>query len=230
MAKYYREQGETKKRKTLRIVRPIMLLVLLVALSVAGFFVYDIFRQQDQSETSSVTTKAVSSTVGTGTQPQETPYFRIQTPFKWRAVSTESRDGYYVYRQFNGSLTEQDLIIEVNNSAQVVLATTHINRVVPISLNSEKQIDIINTELDHCKKVAPGVMNPKIVTMDRVTFPCSPDSRGYVVVVGLVNGTNIMTLPRPDGSVRVYKITYRNLMANPSSQDLLNILKTFETR
>jgi hypothetical protein len=66
--------------------------------------------------------------------------------------------------------------------------------------------------------------------MDKVTFPCNPGSRAYQVVVGLVNGTNIMTLPRPDGSVAMYKITYRNVSANPNPQDLLSIMKSFETK
>lgn len=229
MAKYYRQQGETKKRKVLRIVRPILLLFLTAVLVGIGFFIFDIFRQQEESVSSSPTTKAVSSSIGTGVQTQETPYFKMQTPIKWRLVANDSKDGRYVYRQFNGPQIEQDLTIEVNNSAQVVLATTHINRVLPIIVNEKGTIDVVSTGLDHCKKVAPDSKNPRLVTMDRVTFPCSPDFTGYEVVVGLVNGSNIMTLPRSDGSAMTYKITYRNLTANPNSQDLLGILKSFET-
>lgn len=229
MSKYYRQEGVPKRRKVLSFLRGVLFFLLLAALVGISLFIYDLFNQDGEGQTSSETTRAVSTTIGTGFQTQQTPYYKIETPNKWKAITAESKDGHYVYRQMNGSLVEQDLVIEVNNSAQVVLATTHINRVVPIIVNNEGGIDIVNTALDHCKKVAPDVKNPKLVTMDRVTFPCSPDSRGYEVVVGLVNGTNIMTLPRPDGSVAVYKITYRNLKANESPQDLLSILKTFQT-
>lgn len=229
MAKYYRQQGETKKRKTLRIVRPIMLLIFVSIICGVGFFVYDIFRQQGNTESSSALTKPTGTVVDSG-QTQQTPYFQFKLPAKWRVVTAESKNGTYVYRQFKGSLVEQDLTIEVNNSSQVLVATTKISRVMPIIAGSGGNIDIVNTGLDHCKKVTPTALDAKLVTMDRVTFPCNPGSQTYEIAVGLVGGTNVMTLPRPDGSVAMYKIHYRNLTFSPNPQDFLAIMKSFETK
>lgn len=229
MAKYYRQQGETKKRKTLRIVRPIVLLIFIGLLVGAGVFLYDILRQQDNSETSSALTKPTGSVVDSS-QDQKTPYFQLKVPPKWRVATADAKNGKYVYRQFKGSIVEQDLTIEVNNSAQDLIATTQVNRVLPLIVNSGGGIDIVDTAFDHCKKVSPGSLNAKLLTMDRVTFPCNPASSTYEIVVGSVNGTNIMTLPRPDGSVSMYKIHYRNLSFSPNPQDFLSIMKSFETK
>lgn len=229
MAKYYRHQGETRKRKALRIVRPIILLIFVGTITGVGFFVYDIFRQQGDAETSSALTKPTGTVVDSG-QTQQTPYFQLKLPSKWRAVTAESKNNIYVYRQFKGSLVEQDLTIEVNNSSQVIVATTKISRVMPIIAGTGGSIDIVNTALDHCKKVTPTALDAKLVTMDRVTFPCNPGSQTYEIVVGVVGGSNIMTLPRPDGSVATYKIHYRNLTFSPNPQDFLAIMKSFETK
>jgi hypothetical protein len=230
MAKYYRQQGETKQRKLLRIVRPIMLVIFLAAIFVVGYFAYDIFRQQTASESSSEATKPSTSTIASNVNIQTTPYFQIQTPLKWRAVVNETRDGHYVYRQFNGQLVEQDLIIDVNDSTQVNLATTRINRVLPITVSPKGIAQIVNGSLEHCKKVTAGSKNQAFVIMSKVNFPCNPDSTAYEVVVGLVNGSNIMLLSRPDGSKATYKVTYRDVSANPTARDLLKIIGTFETR
>lgn len=230
MAKYYRQQGETKRRKTLRFIRPIVLLVFIGILVGGAVFLFDILRQQDDAETSSALTKPTSSVVDSGSQLQKTPYFQLRIPTKWRVVTAETKDGKYVYRQFKGSLVEQDLTIEVNNSTQVLIATTQISRVMPLIINNAGGVDIINTPLDHCKKVSPESRQAKLVTMDRVTFPCNPGSPAYEITAGLVNGTNIMTLPRPDGSVATYKIHYRNLSFSANPQDFLEIMKSFETK
>lgn len=232
MAKYYRQQGETKKRKILRFLRPAVLVLFIGVLAGTGVFIYDIFRQSEAADESSQLSTPVSSSIVANTQIQTTSYFQFQTPEKWRAVANETREGHYVYRQYNGPLVEQELVVDVNNQQPEVLATTHINRVLPVTVSSKGFMDVVGTELAHCKKVVkPGTeKTQQMVVLDKVNLPCNPDYTGYEVVVGLVGGSHIMMLPRPSADPAPYKITYRNVSATPSSRDIISIIKTFETR
>lgn len=232
MAKYYRQQGETRQRRILKFVRPLMFILFLIVFIAGALFLYDIFGQTKSSTTASEASKPVSSTIVENIQIQTSPYFQLQTPNKWRAVTNETRDGHYVYRQYNGPLVEQEIVIDVNNQSQELLALTHINRVLPVTVSDEGFIDVANTDLAHCKKATkPGTeKTQQILVMEKVSFPCNPDFTGYEAVVGLVNGSNIMHLPRPDGTKAFYKILYRNVSATPNSRDIISIIKTFETR
>lgn len=232
MAKYYRQQGETKQRKILRVVRPIMLVVFLGALFVVGYFVYDIFRQQWASDTSSHLSKATTSTIATNIKVQTSPYFQFQTTEKWRAIANETRDGHYVYREFKGQVVDQELVIDVNNSLPDVLDNTLISRVLPVEVSTQGALTIAKDDLTHCRKfVKPGSeRDQQLIVYNNVTFPCNPDSTNYEAVVGLVGGNNLMTLPRPDGTTAKYRITYRNFSAQQTSGDFVSMIRTFETR
>jgi hypothetical protein len=232
MAKYYRQQGETKQRKIVRIVRPILLVVFLSALAAVGYFAYDIFRQLGASETPSASTKPATSTIASNVKVQTTQYFQFQTTEKWRAIANETREGHYVYRGFKGQIVDQELIIDINNQLPEVLDNTLITRVLPVTVSSLGSLTVVQEELVHCKElVKPGTeKQQQLVVHSRVTFPCNPDSVSFQVVVGLVGGNEIMTLPRPNDTKATYKIIYRNLSAQQTAGDLVNIISTFETR
>lgn len=232
MAKYYRQQGETKQRKILRVVRPIMLIIFLTALSVVGYFAYDIFRQEGTTEAPSASTQPATSTIASNVKVQTTPYFQFQTTDKWRAIANETREGHYVYRGFKGQLVDQELIIDMNNQVSGVLENALITRVLPVTVSSQGSLTVVQEELVHCKElVKPGTeKQQQLVVHSRVTFPCNPDSVSFQVVVGLVGGNEMMVLPRPNGTTATYKIGYRNLSAQQTAGDLVNIISTFETR
>lgn len=232
MAKYYRQQGETKQRKIVRIVRPIVLIVFLGALFVVGYFVYDIFLQQEKAEDPSVASKPIASTIASNVKVQTSPYFQFQTTEKWRAIANETREGHYVYRGFKGHIVDQELVIDINNLLPEVLDNTLITRVLPVTVTSQGSLNVVQEDLVHCKDlVKPGTeKEQQLVIHSRVTFPCNPDSVSFQVVVGLVGGSELMPLPRPDGSKATYRISYRNLSAQQTAGDIVNIIKTFETR
>ena len=232
MAKYYRQQGETKQRKILRIVRPIMLIIFTGSVIGLGYFVYDIFRQEGASEVSSEPTTATTSTITSNIKIQTSPYFQFQTTEKWRTIANETREGHYVYRGFKGQVVDQELVIDVNNQIPEVLATTLVNRVLVVSAGSQGTLNVADDKLIHCKKIVkPGTeKDQQYVNYSQTTFPCNPDSTSYQVVVALAGGNNIMKLPRPDGSVASYKISYRNLSAQETPGDLVCMIKTFTTR
>lgn len=230
MTKYYRQQGETKRHRNARIVRPILLSVLIMVVLLGGFFAYDILNQQDVSEMSSVNSRPVSSVLATDVQVHSTPYFQLQAPIKWRAVANETREGHYVYRQFNGQLVEQELVIDVNDPTQLVVPLANITRILPVTINSSNGFTVVDPTLEHCKKAAGTKKSPLMVVMNKVSSPCTPDGTNYKAVVGLVGGSNVMSLARPGGKSAPYKIMYHNMTATPSPGDFIDIIATFETR
>ncbi len=232
MARYYRAGGTPKQIKLLRRLRPVLFLVLVVVIGLIAWLAYDIYYQKNESETASDLSTPVSSTISSTVQTHTTPFFQFQSPLKWKAVANETREGNYVYRQTNGSLVEQELVIRINDSSQEASANTLTNRVLPVVMNTEGRFDTPVTTLDSCKKFVPKgtEKTQQVLTMNKVSFSCNPNFTGYKVVVGMQGGSDVMTLTRPSGDKAVYRIGYKNLTANPNARDIVSIIKTFEAR
>lgn len=232
MSNYYREQGYHSRKRALRRLRYIVLGFLLLVLIGIGLLAYDIYRESVASNSPGPSTTEVTSTITTGTEIQTTPYFQFQTPEKWKAIANETKDGHYVYRQFNGPLVEQELVINVNQISEEVLALVQTTRVLPVSVTDNGNFKLEGNVSDHCKKAVPkGTEHTQqTVKMSQVTFACNPDSTSYLVVVGVIGGGTTLKMPRLDGSTTAYKITYRNVTATPNGRDLDDMLKTFQSR
>lgn len=232
MSIYYREhdsRGHRRLKKFLRIVFWLILAIVLVGLALLA---RDIYNQSKVSDQDSKLSKPINSTVVSNTVTHTTPYFQIKTPTKWRAVTNETRDGHYVFRQFSGQLVEQEIIVKVNDQSQDVLPLVQVTRVLPVNVTDEGNFIVAEQVSDHCKKsVKPGTDHtPQIITVSRTTFACNPDSTSYMVVVGQIGKTNTMLLPRPNGQTAPYRITYLSSSALPTARDFINIVETFETR
>lgn len=206
-------------------------MVLVAVLGGIGFLVYDVWRQTSSADTPTQETTAVTSTIASNSEIQSSPYFQFQTSKKWRSIANETREGHYVYRQYNGPLVEQEFIVDVNPITTEALALTQTTRVLAARVSDSGTLKPEGTVSEHCKKsVKAGDKSPQIVKMNQVSFACNPDSTSYTVVVGLVGGTNDMNLTRPDGTKAVYRLTYQNVTAQPTARDVDNIVETFETR
>lgn len=232
MSSYYREQGFHSRKRFLRRLRYIWGLFILGLLVGGGFFAYDAYNQNKQGDVPSRESNAVTSLIATDTQLQSSPYFQFQSPKKWRAISNETRSNHFVYRQYNGPLIEQELVVDINKEIPEVLALTQTTRVLPVTVSSSGKLSSSGTISDHCKTLFkdPVPRNPLVATYKNVKFNCNPDTSNFYAVAGLVNGTSSMVLPRPSGSSAMYNITYKNLTAQPSVGDFDNIIETFETR
>lgn len=232
MSDYYREQGFRSRKRIVRRLRVVAIVLLLAILIGVGLLAYDIYRQSKQSDAATDMTTAVTSTVVSSTETQASNYFQFRTPLKWRAVPNETRDGHYVYRQFNGTLVEQELVVDVNNQTPEILPAVQTTRIIPVSISANGALVIDGGVSEHCKKYLPkgANNNQQITTFKTVSFACNPDGTQYVVAVGLKGGNTLMTLPRPNGSTATYKITYMNLSASQTIRDAENIIETFETR
>ncbi len=176
--------------------------------------------------------KAETSVIVTDNQRMSSAYFQFQTGKKWKAIASETRANHFVYRQFNGSLVEQELTVDINNDTTGALANSLITHGLPVTVSSLGKLTPSASVSPHCRDIIkPAVSNnPLVVTYKTMTFACNPQTTTYFVVVGLAGGTNVMSLPRPDGSKATYNITYKNVTAGGGSGDLENIISTFETR
>ncbi len=231
MAKYYTQQGLSKSQRRVKRYRFLVLIALLILLAFSGTLALDTYKQWIQSDTETSSTTPVMTTIESTTEIYTTDHFQFQTPTKWRAIPEETKNGRYVYRQFNGSLIEQEIAVDVSNT-QPPLALTQITHVLPVTASEEGFLRVEPSGLEHCKKAVKADTNRTIqmVTMNKVSFPCSPTGTNYVVSVGLVGGSHIMPLSRPSGGTANYTITYKNTTALPTARDFLNIIETFETR
>jgi len=232
MSRYYRQQGFSKRYRILHRLRYFAFFALIVVLIGIGFLAFDILRQTKAGDTPTQSTTPITSTIESNSQIQSSPYFQFQTPKKWRNIANETREGHYVYRQYNGQLVEQEFVVDVNPVSAEVLALTQNSRVLAARAPASGALVVEGTVSDHCKKaVKPGTeKTQQIVKMNQVTFACNPDSTNFVVVVGLVGASTDMSLTRPDGTRAVYRMTYRNVSAQPTARDVDNIVSTFETR
>jgi hypothetical protein len=232
MSSYYREQGFHSRKRFLRRLRYVWALFILGLLVGGGFFAYDAYRQNKQSDTPSAESKAETSLIVANTQLQSSPYFQFQSPKNWKAIANESRSNHFVYRQYNGPLIEQELVVDINREVSDVLALTQTTYVLPVTVNASGRLTPSGTVSPHCKDIILPLKsnNPVATTYKNVKFNCNPQSSNYIGVVGLVGGTSSMQLPRPDGSKATYSITYKNLTAQPTAGDFDNIVETFETR
>lgn len=232
MSSYYRQQGFSRRQRILHRFRYVAFFVLLIVLIGLAVLMFDVFRQTRTSDTPTQSTTPISSTIESNTQIQTSPYFQFQTPKKWRAIANETREGHYVYRQYNGQLVEQEFVIDVNPVSAEVLALTHTTRVLAVRAPASGALQLEGGVSDHCKKaVKPGAEKTnQMVKMNQVTFACNPDGTIFKVAVGLVGGTTDMSLVRPDGTRAVYRLTYQNVSAQPTARDIDNLVSTFETR
>jgi hypothetical protein len=232
MSSYYREQGFHSRKRFLRRLRYVWGLLILGILIGGGFFAYDAYQQNKQSDTPSQESKAVTSLIVSNTQLQSSAYFQFQSPKNWKAIANESRSNHFVYRQYNGPLIEQEFVVDINRDVAEVLALTQTTYVLPVTVSASGQLKPSGAVSPHCSEIIKPLKsnNPVLATYKNVKFNCNPQSSNYIGVVGLVGGTNSMLLPRPDGSKATYNITYKNLTAQPTAGDFDNIMETFETR
>lgn len=231
MSSYYREQGFHSRKRLLRKLRYMWALLLLAVLIAGGLFIYDAVRQAKRADEASSPSTAVTSLVVANTQLQASAYFQFQSPKNWRAIANESRANHFVYRKYNGSLVEQEFVVDINRDSAQPLALVQTTHVLPVKISQNGKFTPNGNTSDHCKHAfKPDSKTQQIITYRQVTFACSPDNTNYIAVVGVVGGTDSMLLTRPDGNKATYNVTFKNLTAQPTSGDFENIVETFEVR
>ncbi len=227
MPRYYNDHSFHKQHRFIKRSYLILLsIVLIVALAALLVYIDNFIRNRGNTKeetTSEVTTSYFAPT----TKIFRTEYFQFQANKSWSEAANETTSGKYVYRSMRGSLIEHEVIIYVNREPDK-LPVTH---VLPVNLKVKRSELLPITISEHCGKELPTsqkVDGP--ITLDEVTFLCSPNDSRYTAMVGVVGGGTDLVLSRPNGSEAKYVIYYSNVTATADASQLVQIASTFQTR
>lgn len=231
MSSYYREQGFHGRKRFFRRLRIIWTVFLILLVAGGAYVGYDVYRQLKHGDEPSNPSTAITSVVAADTQVQTNQFFQFETPKNWRVIPSESRADHFVYRQFNSTLVQQEFTVDINHDPIPVLPLVQTTHVLSVQTANGRELRP-GTPSAYCKTALKNSTSrsQQVVTLNKVTFSCNPDSSNYVAVVGLENGTNAIALTRRDGSKATYYLSYRNLSAQPSAGDLVSMVRTFEAR
>ncbi len=201
-------------------------------LLLGGLYVaYDTLTQVN-AKTDAVSSVTHSSVQGESTNLFRTEYFQFQANDNWKEISTETKPGHYRYASYNKSLLELDLTVDINGAVKEVLPLMRNTHVLPVTITAEGKLNISGNSGEHCKnamaKNSPNI--PTRITERQVSFVCTPDAVVYQVAVGVISGSTTMAIPRPGGPKTTYTITYRDLTVDPTDNQLLPIIASFQSR
>jgi hypothetical protein len=198
----------------------------LLALIGAGVIIADTLRQHKQqpSAPSKITTTVQQSSVSI----LRTEYFQFQAPADWVEISNQSTSQKFVYREIKNTLIQNQLDIYVNNSPKELFA----EYVLPVKVKDDRMGLEAGEISEHCKKAVPKPLNSNSlsVTYQGVTFGCHLSGTAFIVVAGQKGGTTDIRLIRPNGQAITYTLVYRDLTADPTGDDFVGILNSFQAR
>lgn len=200
----------------------------IVIIVAVGIGVDWILNQVNRSETL-VTTEYTKSVQSANIDVYRTEYFQFQAPESWVEVASETTNKRFVYVKNSGSLITQRLMVIVDRPETNREADVQIDRVLPITLDSNNRFNPAVSVSDHCENSWPGGLprNPSRITHEGVSFVCTPDSRQYNVVIGEVGGDESISATTSDGRQVTIYVVYSDLTAYPSPGDIYNIISSF---
>lgn len=209
----------------LRIIYAMIALFLFVA--VIYFFVGYLHDQKTASNQSSESEKT-SSFIAPSINIFKTPFYQFQAPKSWSEIPNESNSSRFVYRSIKSNLIGQELDIYVDQ----IPANLEATRVLPanfVSGNTGLNPTIVS---EHCIKALNGQSSsaPVDVNFMGVKFRCDSDNTNYSVLVGQVGDDSVLNMIRPEGTKVAYTIYYTNLGSIPDSSELIQMIKSFQTR
>lgn len=203
----------------------------ILVLGAAGYIAYDVAQQMFQPE-APVSRTNHSSVQGDSINVFSTVYFQFQADDSWKEITSEEKDGHYVYRSYKDTLVVRDIMIDVNKKTPEPTALVRTSHVYPVTVDPAGRLLRQGGAGEHCKTLLPKntPLVPLVVKQKQVSFVCTPDANLYQAVVGVIGGDTSVVMPRPNGSKATYKITYRDLTITPVEAPLNSIIESFQTR
>jgi hypothetical protein len=106
-----------------------------------------------------------------------------------------------------------------------------VSRVLPVRIVNSNSLQAIGVS-DPCgnKYAAGEAHHTKEVSINGATMLCDPDSTQYTVVLSEEGGDYQLHLQRPNGQAIQFVITYQDLGLTPTSDSIVNIADSFQTR
>lgn len=226
MSEHYYKLDHHRHRRFVKYIKWLLfsLVITLPILFVTLFFTTTIFVEKAPTP---VTSSVQTSVIAPSSAVFRTALFQFQAAKAWSAVPKESTETKFVYRRFNNNLIEAQLDIYVNTAAD-----QHINatRVLPATYTDNGQGLNAAFVSAPCAKDIPKDQGYKEMTLQGVTFICNTDATDYSVLVGKEGGTTNLDMVRPDGSKISYVIHFRDLRAIAQTQDIEEVVNSFQTR
>jgi hypothetical protein len=212
------------KRRSRRLIFSFVSLILLGGGATAAYILFF----EDQTNGPSAPTKAVESVYSVPSDIFKTKYFQLETPESWEFEKKASGPNRFVYHNVRHKLVRGFLTIYVNEPP--VPHHKQATRLLPVKLGSNNFLLPDSAATAHCNKSAPNKsrVGEEVVKLKGITFMCDNDATWYSVLVALKGGTPQMSLKRPDGSTATYVIYYQDSSANPTDNDLLEVIRNFK--
>lgn len=232
MSHYYNQQNAHGRNRYKKRYISVTKWLVVCAVVAGGIVAVDALWQHRASSNPTDYTAPLKSVVVADAEPFNTQYFQFQAPSSWQAIANETKGTHFVYRSYNASFVEQELVVDVNNAEPEVLALVQTARVLPAGIVDGSSLRTDGALSEHCEKVIkPSTpRSPLRLTMNNVSFVCNPDSATYQIAVGIGGGSTDITLTRPNGQTAKYTIIYRNHTATPNIRDLNAIINSFQSR
>lgn len=226
--KYNNHLNYRDRKRLLLKLRIIFVIIALILTGVAMYFYIDYARSKSVNTDKSATSDKTTSYIAPSVSIFKTPYYQFQAPNSWVEVPNESNSSKFVYRSIKSSLIEHDLIVYVNQ----IPANLEANRVLPVTLKSNSTELEPESVSEHCIKALNGQSSSQKVevTFNKVKFSCDSDSTNYTVMVGQIQDDTVINLNRPGDLSATYTFYYTNLRAIQDGNELVEIIKTFQTR
>lgn len=160
-------------------------------------------------------------------------FFQFQANNSWVEVPKESTANKFVYRSYNKTLVEHELVVFVNQVPN------------PMDFKSDRvlPVEITNTVGQTSKLSPTNISDPcgvalkkdgqypdvQSVTYKGVNFTCFGKISEYNVIVGQNNGGTSMTMRRADNTTAVYTIQYKDLRAINGPSEIMQITNSFQS-
>lgn len=212
----------------LRIVYSFLALAIIGG-GLAFYFLY--VKEQNPNDNS------ISATTNSVVAPKislfKSPYFQFQANNSWKEVTSESTTNKFVYRSYNNTLLEHELVVYVNQIPNPEdFKSTRVLPVSVVSSGGQTSHFSMTQVSDPCTSALnPAVKPPDVqnVTFKNVNFMCYGKINEYNVLVGLIGGNTNLTMKRADGSTAVYTIQYKDLRAINGPTEINQIVSSFQS-
>lgn len=227
--RYIQNVNYHKRKLFLRRIKITVFIFIVFILVVSAFAYFSLVRDEQSNTTSQTTSIETSNFFAPSFKTFSSPYFEFQTDDTWSEIPAETTDTKFVYRSVRTNLVEHSLIVYVN----IIPTSLQSNRVLPVSISLTGNTSSLRPESvsDHCKSMTgQNSIDAIPVSLGKVSILCDADSTDYSVLVGKIDGTSSLRLSRPNGSKANYSIIYTNMLTNPDSSQIVNIISTFQTQ
>ncbi|HZP55812.1 MAG TPA: hypothetical protein VFB03_03530 [Candidatus Saccharimonadales bacterium] len=213
------------RQKKVRWRRRLVGMVAFLALAVIGLIIYDILKNRNFA--TPPVSREVHKQIGSE-QTYGTDYFQFtDNTDVWKLGKNTKPGSIYYFLRYHQDTLEHSLTVYINQTPIPLYLA--VPRVLPLTIVSGNEFNISHVS-DPCGTTYKQGKLHRVqeVSLGGTSMLCDPDASQYDVVFGQIGGNYNLDLTRKDGSKNRYVIIYKNLKADPNSNVVEHIAKTFK--